>query len=204
MAADVDFVLDAAFFMKKTPVRAQRIGRIIRELKLPKAQKGGLVLSCAFSSNGSGPPLILHIDESRYKQEPPNYYVQMHLHYGKHGNGASRDVAWAFGELTALAKRGKALVFLDAKLEIEENVPLPSAVIAPPLTVGGRTLAVVGVEYGASFELNSVDGFRWTRRDKVLTLNVSYSKLLAVSLLPKLWEQERTVVERYVREVFPG
>jgi hypothetical protein len=204
VAADADFSLDAAFFLKKTPTRAKRIGRIVKELKVPKGT-GSHVLSYAFSSNGSGPPLILHIDESKYEREPVNYYVQMHLHDGEHADRvvSSRGTAWAFGQLSALAKGAKVLFFLEAQMELEENILLPSAVIAPPLTVGGRTLSVIGVEYGAPLEDAGVDGFRWTRLENVTRLKVSYTKTLAVSLLPSLWEQERTVVEGYVREVFP-
>lgn len=202
MTLDDAFYLDVSFFLKKTKTRKERIGRLMRELGLPKPD-GDHLFTTEFGAKDAR-FLVLHIDESKHRRDPIHYYVQMHLHGGQHPapTGAEKGVEWALERVVELAMTERdALFFFEAEAFISQ-VPQPGSVVALPLTIGGRTLPVKGVEYGTELDEEGVDSFRWTRHEDGMKVTVSYALGYLFRDVPSLWDRERATVQRYVREAF--
>lgn len=199
------FSLDLAFFLVRTRARQLKVSRILKALKLKRGE-GKHVFSHAFGTVESTPYLLLHLDESKYADDAVSYYVQLHMHGAPDedkGDPRKPGVAWAFRQLAELAKgEDAALFFFDAETEIEA-AHVPTSVVAPPLTLAGRSLAVVGVEFGAPIEVGGIDRFRWTSHKKAIKVNLSFTENVPLTELPRIWNRAKAKVEGYVREVFP-
>lgn len=200
-----DFLLDAAFFVDKTRTQQARIKKLLAQLGLPTPARGVKhVLAKSFGASASGRYLHLHIDQSTFGAKDPTYYFQLHLH-GSDAHEPPSDehtYDWAIEQLVAIGgESSRYLFFFDAEFSVDG--PPPAGLVAVPLQVGGRTLSVIGVEYGTHLQANGVERVRWTQKGERLAINMSYSGSRELSVLRDIWHREHQVIMAYVKEVVP-
>lgn len=177
--------------------------RMLRELGISKPT-GKHQLSANFLAPDKSLFLFLHIDVSKDPdgKDWDAFYIRMHLHHGAQDDVVDNEqtTQWVFDHLVALGRpEASALFFFDAEMLIPDAKPPP--VMTPPITVGGRTLPVVGVSYGAGLEDGLVDKLAWTTDGAGIKLNVSYSGDRDFEKMPQLLFDERDRVEQYASEV---
>ena len=194
------FVLNVAFFLQKTKARQARVAQLVKALKLPKPDKDH-VLNAEFASADQW--LSVHVDQGKYGGSSA-YYVQLHAHGRNSATtpDAKQSPAWAYDELARLVgEKPIALAFFDADLTVSD-VSLPPAFIATPISIGGRALPVMGVEYGMPLD-KGVYKFGWVRESGGIAVRVSYSvDEYQASSLPDAVEREKIRVTGFIREAF--
>lgn len=194
------FSLEVSYFLPKTAARTRIVTQMRKDA--PPAPSDApkehvLFVRCA----SDGLQVDAHIDASKFSDRSVNYFCQFTFQAGARAKEMP-SATWLFDRVAKL-NRGmlRNLVFFEADLLTSEIRPID--VVAPPLTVGTRTLPIRGVEYASDLVAGDIEMFRWTRRGERLRINVSYSSIYELANFPHVLKLERETVNRYVREVFP-
>jgi len=202
-------VLRVTFFLERTRARVAELRRLIKDFSFQPPEEPHWLSANFLGPEGSKLSYFLHIDSDNFKSgdtvrrtlwietsvrewptpKPPTSlttrprFDQMHQEL-----------------LKLVAKDGHQLGFFDAEVSVPTAHAPPTNVVAIPLTVDGRTLPVVGIEYGSDPAPGRVDGVRWRRTPRGTKVRLSYSREMDVIELLDVWTNERDRIGTYVQE----
>lgn len=205
--------LRVTFYLERTRSRIAKLRRFAKTLKLP-APEGQHWLSATFLAPKPSDLMVsLHIDSTVAEDDetPRGRTLWTELWVRRQPRSkppatvsARPDTDWMISELSKLVtENSPELGFFDGNVHIPSDVQVPATVVAVPVTVGNRTLPVIGVEYGGEPEAGAVEAFRWTRSPHPpheLTVKLSYSHEIEVANLSEIWDRERARIGLYVQE----
>ena len=207
--------LRITFYLERTRSRVTKIRALAKALKLPDPVGLHWLNASFLAPKPSNLVFSLHIDSTYVEDDEtparPTGSLWTEIWVRRRPSSkapakisANPDSDWMVRELSKLVQEDShELAFFDGEVHIPPDVQVPSNVVAVPLTVGNRTLPVIGVEYGGEPEAGSVEAFRWTRSPHpphVLRVKLSYSREIDLAKLSEIWDSERARIGAYVQE----
>jgi len=201
--------LRSSFLIARTKTRVSELRRLIKDLSLSPPEGRHWVGVSFLGPGDSKLEYFLHIDSTISKLDETvshGFWIETSVREWPGPKPPADLVARPRFDrvhqgILKLAKHQRQLGFFDAEVSVPStDHALPTTVVALPMTIGGRTLPVMGVEYGGDPDPGSVDGCRLTRTNQGMMLRLSYSREMDVTELPEILTGERDRIGTYVQE----